>query len=293
MIRPSPKYLWTVAGLLVALVIAAWGASQAIFRSDAILAARHPLPPSAIVAATTPEAIARGERLVVVTNCTGCHGVDLTGGPLRVAGTPVFTANLTRVTARRTDAELDRAIRHGLRPNGSSELAMPSTAYSAFTDDEMASIIGYLRSLPPKGVNLPKFEPGLFLRASLLTGGLKMEADQVASAKPPLDAGPGVAAGRHLAAIACGRCHGSDLGGTRDAGPDMTVRGYYSRAQFFSLVKQGEMIGEGNMQLMTQTAKASFSHFTDGEIEAIYAYLDARDRILIAQAAKVAQARKP
>ena len=51
--------------------------------------------------------------------------------------------------------------------------------------------------------------------------------------------------GRHLAAIACGRCHGTDLGGIRDVGPDMTVRGYYSSAQFHALIQKGDAIGEG------------------------------------------------
>jgi hypothetical protein len=39
------------------------------------------------------------------------------------------------------------------------------------------------------------------------------------------------------------------------------------------------------MALMTETARSNFSHFTDAEVDAIYDYLDARDRILIARAA--------
>jgi len=93
-----------------------------------------------------------------------------------------------------------------------------------------------------------------------------------------------VEAGRHLTAIACARCHGDDLGGIGGAGPDLTVRGYYNRARFHALIGKGEAIGEGNMQLMTDTAEASFSHFTDGEIDAIYDYLDARDGVLVAKA---------
>jgi hypothetical protein len=66
----------------------------------------------------------------------------------------------------------------------------------------------------------------------------------------------------------------------------MTVRGYYSRAQFHALIQKGDAIGEGNMALMTQTAQANFSHFADAEVDAIYDYLDARDGILVAKAAE-------
>ncbi len=278
--------LATAAAVMVGLVVlaGAWAFIQS--RSQAIVEARHPLDPSPVAAATTPEAVARGGRLVAVTACGGCHGPDLTGGPLNVAGTQVPTPNLTRLASRQSDAELDRAIRRGLRPDGTSELVMPSAAYAGFTDDEVAAMIGYLRSLPGKGVQPARPHPGPFLRVALVAGWVRPDAEAVLRARPPLDAGPAVAAGRHLAAIACGRCHGTDLGGVRDAGPDMTVRGYFTPAQFHTLLRKGEAVGAGNMALMNETAQASFSHFTDGEIDAIYAYLDARDRILAARAAR-------
>jgi hypothetical protein len=58
-----------------------------------------------------------------------------------------------------------------------------------------------------------------------------------------------------------------------------------ARAWFHALIQRGDAIGEGNMKLMTDTAQANFSHFTDAEVDAIYDYLDARDRILVARAA--------
>lgn len=273
-------------GALVALAAFAVASQWVTSRSQAILQARHPLPPSHVVVERTPAAETRGGRLIAVSACSGCHGTDLIGGPLNVYGTQVYTPNLTRQLTTLSDADIDRAIRAGLRPDGTSELVMPAHAYRAFTDDEVAAITARLRALRPQGVVLPKLHAGLLLRAALVVGALKTETEKVAADPPPVDAGAQFATGRHLATFACGRCHGSDLGGVKGAGPDLTVRGYYSRAQFHALVQKGDAIGEGNMQLMTQTAQANFSHFTDAEVDAIYDYLDARDRILVAKAAE-------
>ena len=273
-------------GAVVALVAIAAGYPLIMSRSQALLEARHALPASQVVVERTPEAEARGARLIAISACSGCHGMDLTGGPLRVFWTQVYTANLTIQPKALSDAEIDRAIRAGLRPDGTSELVMPAHAYRAFTDDEIVAIIARLRALPPQGVEAPKPRPGLLLRAALAVGVLRTEAEKVAAARSPLDAGAPLEAGRHLTGIACGRCHGTDLGGISNVGPDMTVRGYYSRAQFHALIQKGDAIGEGNMALMTQTAQANFSHFTDAEVDAIYDYLNARDRILVAKAAK-------
>ncbi len=282
--RISRSWLLLAASGVVAAVAVAIGLSQMMSRSDAILGATHAAPPSGVRAVSSPEVMARGARLVAVTTCTSCHGTDLTGGRLNAAGTAIMTPNLTRLATRRTDAELDRALRHGLRPTGTSELLMPSAAYASFTDEETTAVLSYLRSLPPKGVDAPKVQPGLMLRANLALGRVRTSADEISRAQPSVDLGPGLAAGRHLAAIACGRCHGTDLGGIRAVGPDLTVRGYYSRKQFHGLLSKGDAIGEGHMQLMTQTALVSFSHFNDAEIDAIYDYLDARDVRLGAQA---------
>jgi cytochrome c553 len=282
---PSRPKLLLALGVIAALAAVAGGVQLVMSRSHAILAARRALPASRVVVETTPQAQVGGARLIAVAACSGCHGADLTGGPLRVWGTQVHTPNLTLQLRTLSDADIDRALRAGLRPDGTSELVMPAHAYRALTDGEVATIIAGLRALPARGTRQPGLRPGLLLRAALAVGALRTEPEQVAAAGSPLDAGAPFAAGRHLAAFACGRCHGTDLGGVANVGPDLTVRGYYTRAQFHALIQKGDAIGEGNMALMTETAQNNFSHFTDAEVDAIYDYLDARDRILVARAA--------
>jgi mono/diheme cytochrome c family protein len=276
------KWPVVVGGLAVLATVA--GASVFIAqRSAALLGARHPLPPSAVHAIATPDAITTGARLTQVTACASCHGADLTGHMIGVSGSAIYAPNLTLVSRRLSDAELDRAIRHGLTPEGRSELAMPSQAYAAFSDDEVGAIIAYLRGLPPKGGLATQPPPGALLRANLALGVFKPAADKLAAAKPPLDAGPATASGQHLAQVACGQCHGTDLSGGKGLpGPDLTVRGYYTPDQFKTLLRTGQSPDGRDMGLMASTARTSFSHFSDAEIAALHAYLDARDRALAA-----------
>lgn len=274
----NPSALKQVAlGLLAALLfLAAWAVVQA--RSQAILDTRYPLRATAVRADASPEAVAQGQHLVQTSGCALCHGRDLAGKLMGAAGSPLAAPNLTRVVAKRTDAELDRAIRQGLRREGTSEFGMPSHVYAAFTDQETAAILGYLRSLKPEGRLVPRAEPGMMQRVDLAVGFMHPEAGRVADARRPIPVGPAFEAGRHLAALSCGQCHGTDLSSGHGApGPDLMVRGGYSLKQFRALMRSGETPSGLELDLMSETARLSFSHFTDPEINALYAYLYARD----------------
>ncbi|MCE5972344.1 cytochrome c [Sinirhodobacter sp. WL0062] len=111
--------------------------------------------------------VARGAYLAQIMDCAGCHmprGSDgapmfeagLSGGNIgfEIPGMGVFWApNLTSGEAGLgawTDEEISEALRHGLRPDGRALApAMPWPAYAAMSDEDMAALIAYLRSLPP------------------------------------------------------------------------------------------------------------------------------------------------
>jgi mono/diheme cytochrome c family protein len=97
----------------------------------------------------------------LASGCTGCHGATYAGGP--VPGTPPewpAAANLTphpSALGSWTEADFVRALRTGRRPDG-RELQpqyMPWKNFAHFTDDELAAIYMYLRTVPaqptPKG----------------------------------------------------------------------------------------------------------------------------------------------
>jgi mono/diheme cytochrome c family protein len=273
---------WALAIVAAAVLAGGFLGYRAIHAgSEAVFRARHPKPASRVVAAADAASIAEGRRLAVVTGCTLCHG-DAMAGPQ--AGGPAArwrSPNLTLIVGRRSDADLDRAIRSGLNPDGTGELAMPSYAYHALSDAETADLLGYLRSLRPQGQIYTPPAPSFLVRLQAALGRFHTQAYRLAHARPALDLGPAHAAGRHLATIACSQCHGADLAGGEDlAGPDLTLKGFYSRAQFHALMRTGEMPQNVHDELMQEAARHSLHALSDPEVDAIYDYLIARDLAL-------------
>lgn len=92
----------------------------------------------------------------LAATCTGCHGEGLSGG--RIPGAPPEMAapqNITPDTVtgigKWTETEFATAVRTGMRPNGiqiSSD--MPYKSFAHFTDDEIAAVWAYVRSVPAK-----------------------------------------------------------------------------------------------------------------------------------------------
>lgn len=99
----------------------------------------------AIAAPLAPSvSIAYGAYLASVAGCGGCHGPHLAGdgGP-----GPNITPG---AIAAWTEADFRRALREGRRPDGSVLRApMPWPIFSHMTDDEVAALWLYERSVPP------------------------------------------------------------------------------------------------------------------------------------------------
>jgi mono/diheme cytochrome c family protein len=95
-----------------------------------------------------------GRYLASVSGCIGCHGPGLSGGA--VEGPPGVppASNLTSDPsglATWTEADFERALRHGVRPNGTQiDIFMPWPNFSGLTDDEVKALWLYLRSVPAK-----------------------------------------------------------------------------------------------------------------------------------------------
>ena len=127
-----------------------------------------------------PGLVARGEYLVRIMDCGGCHtGGALLGKPdpkRLLAGSEVgfevpgfgiaYPKNLTPVPdmglGKWTDEEIARAIRHGQNPDGRLLAPiMPWASFSALRDADVRAIVAYLRSLPPVRFQAPaNVKPG-------------------------------------------------------------------------------------------------------------------------------------
>lgn len=150
-------------GAVVGWGLATWEATLAF--PDA------PFP--AIAADTDPDAIARGRYLANgPAHCSQCHstanrerpeevrtaplhgGLAFQLGPLGTLYARNLTSDAETGLGRRTDAELARVLRTGVLPEGQLSIFMRYSAAS-LSDEDLAAVLGYLRSLEPVRNEVP------------------------------------------------------------------------------------------------------------------------------------------
>ena len=135
-------------------------------RGAAVAALLAIMTPAPAARAQDAALLARGKHLLEVTGaCGNCHtpmgpqgplsGMTLAGGT--VFDEPPFRAVASNITPDPdtgiggwTDAQLARAIREGIRPDGSLiGPPMPMTLYRGLSDRDLAAIVAFLRTVPP------------------------------------------------------------------------------------------------------------------------------------------------
>jgi mono/diheme cytochrome c family protein len=265
--------------LVAALIILVW--SEMILRKD-YAAAPETLPrPSAAEAAEAP-------RLARVLGCLSCHGEGMKGKLMFDAPVfaTVFAPNLTQVAAKASDQQLAAGIRQGIGHDGRGLFIMPSAMFSRLDDRQTASLVAWIRTLPRADGQTKGLSAGPIGRLLLVLGQFRPVPDVVADyrSQAPIDLGREHETGRHLAATACSECHGPALmGGTAgpdEKAPDLRAAAGYDPGQFKALMRTGRPPDGRDLGLMTEVGKNDFSHLTDAEIAALYAYLTARAKRL-------------
>lgn len=223
-------------------------------------------------------AIAEGARLARIRGCDGsCHGDGARGQlldePFLAKGA---VPDLTRLAHEYDVMDLERVIRHGVKPDGRSVVRfMPSEMYSRLSDRDLAAIVAYLRSLGPGDGPPPGIHFGPLARLMMAFGRIGFAAEHIDSSPihPSPDRTDPVAFGRYLALTSCSECHGADLEGRPDGKvPDLRIAAAYSLRQFARLMREGVPADGRDLGLMKQVAVGRFSHFTDAEIAALYAF---------------------
>ncbi len=227
--------------------------------------------------------VAHGERLSRVLGCSGCHGTDLQGENWSEPGFgTLWTANLTRVAPKYNDEQLAQIITSGARPDGSQLWEMPSHLFTDLAPDDMSALIAYIRSMVPVGKVHPgpKWEEGA--RREIAAGTFKPSSAMVEEEGKlwPPDAGEKHNLARYVIRATCAECHGMNLEGGQPnlsaiPRPDLRIVAAYEPSQFEKLMKTGIAAGDREVGLMSEVARGRYSHLTDGEIKAIYAYLQA------------------
>src|SRR4029453_9398259 len=126
--------------------------------NERLLDRRYPVVRAAVPVANGADAVQRGERLSKLTGCSDCHGKDLQGSVFTDEGWlhgRYYASNLTRKARTYSDEDLTRIVRDGVRPDGRGVAAMPAMGFVRLTDNEMADIIAFIRSVPVGGVDQP------------------------------------------------------------------------------------------------------------------------------------------
>src|SRR5262249_34443686 len=121
----------------------------------------------------------------------------------------IVAPNLTRLVPAYTDAELVRLIRHGIKRDGTGVFIMPASNLSNISDEDMAAIIAWLRSLKPLPDAVAGTSWGPIGRIGLALGKIPFEADDVAPDFKPVTARP-ADIGEYMWKVDCSHCHNLD-----------------------------------------------------------------------------------
>ncbi len=255
----------------------------------------------------TPARLARGEYLVEgVAACMKCHSsldLDRFGAPPKegmhgagalhrgpgVIAAPNLTPDRETGLGAWSDDEIARAIREGVSRDGRALFPMmPYHKYRVMSDEDIASMVVYLRSLEPVRNALPETEiifPVKYLIRTYPKAVRKPLGD------PPADEAE---RGKYLVALAaCEDCHTTfdaqrnPIPGLEFAGgntmeenegvsvipnitPDATGIGNYTPETFREVLRTGR---EGSRELHPLMPYHFYQRLTDEDLDAMFAYL--------------------
>jgi hypothetical protein len=95
----------------------------------------------------------------------------------------IYASNLTTgeggIGDAYTNAELARAIRHGVRPDDTGLLVMPSAEYSMLSDEDVNAIVAYMRSVPAIDQEIPPVSLTMMARTLFMAGQLPPLAAEI------------------------------------------------------------------------------------------------------------------
>jgi mono/diheme cytochrome c family protein len=292
MIRKIFKWIGIVLGSLIGLLLLAF---VVLYTIGTVkwnkMHSPYDLPVETISVPTDQASIARGEHVATIHMCKDCHTETWRGQFESVPGLitlsiPNLTSGAGGIGATNTDEDWVRAIRHGVGHDGRGLVLMPSRLWYYISDDDLADLIAYLKSLPPVDNKLPNSELGPLGRVMLALG--KLPSDLIPNVTVidhdgprPVAPEPGVTVeyGKYLA-ITCTACHGSNLNGKliqTDAeylAPNLTPGGElhaWSEEDFMATLRTG--VTPGGKQLKSVMPWKYFGQMTDDELKAVWLYL--------------------
>jgi mono/diheme cytochrome c family protein len=285
------RALLAVVGALVLLAAAALGLGVLLAERKMQRTVSVQVQPVAL--RTDAASVERGKYLFASRGCVDCHGAAGTGrtfvddGGLVIAG-PNITTGPGGVVAAYQAVDWVRAIRHGVSPQGRPLMIMPSEDYNRFTDDDLASLVAYIRQLPPASGQGTVLKLPLPVKALYGYGAIHDAAGRIDHALPPqqpVPEGVTLAHGQYVANMCIG-CHRAELeGGKIPGGPpdwppasrlspgEGSVMGRYPDAEaLIAMFRSGKRPDGTAIQVMPF---GSLGQMSETDLRALHLYLKA------------------
>ena len=256
------------------------------------------LTPEEAEAEAEAQAIERGRHLLESRYaCSDCHGGDF-GGGVMIDAFPIGTLlgpNITTGAGSRTieysSVDWDRAVRHGILPDGRPAI-MPSTEFRSMSDQELSDIVTYIRSQPSVEEETQPPALGPLGKVLVATGEFPFSADILVDLTDHLEFPPmtevSLDFGAHLAAPCVG-CHGPALSGgpipggdpswvpARNLTPSEDGMAGWSFADFEGAMRDGMRPDGTPLQMPMTLALPYTTNLTGVEMEALWMYLSSLD----------------
>lgn len=273
-------FLIAVFGLAILAVLALY------YKTNQMIYKTYDVKVEPLKISMDAQTIERGRQIVTTRGgCNECHTPNFSGQVYdegMLAGRLVV-ANLTPgkggAGTEFTDEDWIRAIRYGLKKDGTSLLGMPSEYFNAFSDSDLAAIIAYLRSLPPVDTSHPNSRLGPMFRWLILQEPHVLPAsliDHSAPRSPEPVPGVTVEYGKYLANV-CRMCHMDDMAGGTEPGQGLNLTpggdlAKWSEEDFIKAMRNG-VTPSGKKLDPTLMPWQSMGKMSDDELKAIWLYL--------------------
>jgi mono/diheme cytochrome c family protein len=242
----------------------------------------------AIAVPDDEDALARGEHLVNVA-CKSCHGADLSGQPMIDEGPigTIYAANISGLAQTHTDADLVRAIRHGVDTDGRRLMIMPSESFVHFSAEDLGAVVAYLKTVPRAGEEhpVPRLGPlGRVLMGAGMFGDIFPAeiVDHDAPFPEMPDVGANVSYGQYVSRF-CSSCHGANLEGGQPPDPEsppapsLLAAGQWTEEEFLATMHSG-VTPTGHQLDPAFMPWKSFGKFEDEELHGLWLYLQSQSQ---------------
>lgn len=289
------KWIGIVLGSLIGLILLA--GVVLYFVGRARMNKVYTVEPSNLTLPSDAESIEYG-RHRAETLCQGCHGADLSGVENWFNAPPIGridSANLTSgeggLGSDFTTEDYVRAIRHGIDQEGKPIFMVAVPATAQLSDEDLASIIAYLKTIPPVDhvVQERYFTPLSFIMFAVGVLG-DMPAEVVSHDAHVTAPERGVSAeyGEYMVNTNdCRVCHGPNLNGGKSpdptatwTSPNLTPGGelaFWTEEQFVNTLRTG--ITPSGHQLSDNMPWKDYRNFYDDELKAIWLYLQSLPKL--------------